>query len=61
MEENNIVTLGKYEFIDFIKKEARIEATADYLKQFDPDDDVNVGAVMAILGVTKTEQPFPGE
>lgn len=61
MEENNIVNVGKYEFIDFIKKEARREATADYLKQFDPDDDVNVGAVMAILGLNKTKQPFPGE
>ena len=60
MEENKN-TLEKYEFINFIKKEARIEATADYLKQFDPDDDVNVGAVMAILGVNKTKQPFPGE
>lgn len=60
MEENKIA-LEKYEFINFIKKEARIEATADYLKQFDPDDDVNVGAVMAILGVAKTVQPFQGE
>lgn len=60
MEENKI-ELEKYEFIDFIKKEARREATADYLKQFDPDDDVNVGAVMAILGVAKTVQPFQGQ
>lgn len=60
MEENKI-ELEKYEFIDFIKKEARREAAADYLKQFDPDDDVNVGAVMAILGVAKTVQPFQGE
>ena len=60
MGENKI-ELEKYEFIDFIKKEARREATADYLKQFDPDDDVNVGAVMAILGVAKTMQPFQGE
>lgn len=42
MGENKI-ELEKYEFIDFIKKEARREAAADYLKQFDPDDDVNVG------------------
>ena len=61
MEENNIVNVGKYEYTDFIKKEARREAAADYLKQFDPDDDVNVGAVMAILGLNKTKQPFPGE
>ncbi len=61
MEENNIVNVGKYEYTDFIKKEARIEAAADYLKQFDPYDDVNVGAVMAILGLNKTKQPFPGE
>lgn len=61
MEENNIVNVKKYEYTDFIKKEARIEAAADYLKQFDPDDDVNVGAVMAILGLNKTKQPFPGE
>ena len=54
MEENK--ALEKYEFINFVKKEARIEATADYLKQFDPDDDVNVGAVMAILGLNKTKQ-----
>lgn len=60
MGENKI-TLEKYEYTDFIKKEARIEAAADYLKQFDPDDDVNVGAVMAILGVNKTKQPFQGE
>lgn len=60
MGENKI-ELEKYEFIDFIKKEARREAAADYLKQFDPDDDVNVGAVMAILGVAKTVQPFQGE
>ena len=55
MEENNIVNVKKYEYTDFIKKEARIEAAADYLKQFDPDD-VNVGAVMAILGLNKTKQ-----
>lgn len=61
MEENNIVNVEKYKYTDFIKKEARIEATADYLKQFDPADDVNVGAVMAILGLNKTKQPFPGE
>lgn len=61
MEENNIVNVEKYKYTDFIKKEARIEAVADYLKQFDPDDDVNVGAVMAILGLNKTKQPFPGE
>lgn len=60
MEENKI-ELEKYKYTDFIKKEARIEAAADYLKQFDPDDDVNVGAVMAILGLNKTKQPFPGE
>ena len=60
MGENKI-TLEKYEYTDFIKKEARIEAVADYLKQFDQDDDVNVGAVMAILGLNKTKQPFPGE
>ena len=60
MGENKI-TLEKYEYTDFIKKEARIEEAADYLKQFDPDDDVNVGAVMAILGLNKTKQPFPGE
>lgn len=55
MEENNIVNVEKYKYTDFIKKEARIEAAADYLKQFDPDDDVNVGAVMAILGLNKTK------
>nr|DAZ65978.1 MAG TPA: hypothetical protein [Caudoviricetes sp.] len=55
MEENKI-ELEKYKYTDFIKKEARIEAAADYLKQFDPDDDVNVGAVMAILGLNKTKQ-----
>lgn len=55
--EDNKITLEKYEFINFINKEARIEATADYLKQFDSADDVNVGAVMAILGVAKTVQP----
>ena len=61
MEENKN-TLEKYEFINFIKKEARIEAAADYLRQFDPADDVNVGAVMAILGVVaKAVQPFQGE
>lgn len=59
--EDNKITLEKYEFINFINKEARIEATADYLKQFDPADDVNVGAVMAILGVAKTVHPFQGE
>lgn len=55
--EDNKITLEKYEYANFIKKEARIEATADYLKQFDSADDVNVGAVMAILGVAKTVQP----
>lgn len=59
--EDNKITLEKYEYTNFIKKEARIEAAVDYLKQFDPDDDVNVGTVMAILGVTKTVQPFKGE
>lgn len=55
--EDNKITLEKYEYTNFIKKEARIEAAADYLKQFDPADDVNVGAVMAILGVAKSVQP----
>lgn len=60
MEENKIA-LEKYEYTSFIKTEARKEAAADYLKQFNPADDVNVGAVMAILGVAKTVQPFQGE
>ena len=60
MEENKIA-LEKYEYTSFIKTEARKEATAEYLTLFDPDDDVNVGAVMAILGLNKTKQPFPGE
>ena len=60
--EDNKITLEKYEYISFIKTEARKEAAADYLKQFDSDDDVNVGAVMAILGVVKPVQsPFQGE
>lgn len=59
--EDNKITLEKYEYTNFIKKEARIEAASDYLKQFDPADDANVAAVMAILGVAKTVQPFQGE
>ena len=59
--EDNKITLEKYEYTSFIENGARIKATADYLKQFDPADDVNVGAVMAILGVAKTVQPFQGE